>query len=473
MLKGILRYHKDHRLFVCLGLLILVNLAVRLPYFLWLNVHDVAAGTSSYLEFAMLLGRGDFSPIGALPIGLPLINLVSIELFDRIYPVILLQNVLTIGSAAVLIVILHRHFPRLTLLATLLFVFHTTGSICLLFDFRHDPESIYTSLLILVMAFFIHFWLTKKAKLVPAILFGFCLMYAATMRSNGPFLYLIMLFLLGFLIRERVRIKDLAVLLLPLLFFNIVWASANLYASGLFLIGDVKRLSHRIAEDRTMLAGEPEKHLKYFTSIENRNKDNFLSLKAVQFYLYAKSLATRKTRYYGDYLQDRVLDSYYSKKYGVSGFFQGDTTIPKAEQAAAVNEFISRVQDRRPDRESKVRYALKHNIWVKLVDFYHQSLKLLYNNWGWLLVFIAALGVSIWKVIKSRFNNDHALLIACVASIPLVNAAIVTIFQGRYLLRYAYPAEPVVLIAIVLSLLVVPYRPLMEKGLRLMRPRSN
>jgi hypothetical protein len=215
-------------------ILLAVFLITRLPFFWYYPRVDLSQDSGSYLEIANTMRKGAWPHFIFRTPGYPLLIWSVTAVVDRWLAVIFVQNVLSLVSALCLVFSVRRLSRRLALPATIAMCGFLGSSQVLIYDISLLSDSLYTSMVLLVVAaLFLGFegdragWFTlSSAGMALAIL----------VRPAGAYFAVIYAVILAYMLWNRFRSRAVLGMAAPFPLILLGFCAYNLATIGQFVI---------------------------------------------------------------------------------------------------------------------------------------------------------------------------------------------------------------------------------------------
>lgn len=237
------RYLKSPRTLFYISLLIvtIAFLIPRLPWFVDFPLPIIQRDTASYFEPVRQMFYGHLPVFSFRTPGYPLFLAAAFLISPRLMFVIVIQNLLTLGSVLFFLWVVYKTYGRLVIGAALVMVAHVTQPLLSAHDFILITESLFTSLLLFCIGFFFLGIHTRQ----PRFFFMFSALggYAILVRPAGIFLLGLLLVTLLYLVVNRYSIKSVLCLALPMPVMIIMLLSYNYIITGEFVLSNVSDLT--------------------------------------------------------------------------------------------------------------------------------------------------------------------------------------------------------------------------------------
>jgi len=220
--------------------IIIVGLAFlipRLPWFVNYPLPLIADDTHTYFAPMRQIFSGQFPVFDMRTPGYPLFLMLSLAIFPYLKFTVILQNLLTLGSALFFVWATYKTYSRLAICAGITMVAHVAQPFTVWSDLALLTESIYSSCLVLSIASLVLAVCTRKARY--ALLFSIASGYAFWVRPSGIFLYVILLLVILYLIVNAYPLKNVLCLALPMPIMFILLLSYNYFSFGSFTMSNI------------------------------------------------------------------------------------------------------------------------------------------------------------------------------------------------------------------------------------------
>ena len=203
-------------LVVSFSILLLVFVITRLPFFLYYPLPFFTPDSHSYLYPYEQFLHGDMPSFSTRLPGYPVFLGIVLSLTHSYLMVVFVQTVLLFASVFMLLYAIYKYrtylqIPAMTALLLFIISPHCTAS-----DFCILSESLYTSTLILFMAFLLLSLVTKKS--IYFFLCSFCMGWAILVRPAAIYFLVSYLLILAFLAVNRYGVKKILFFMVPLPF---------------------------------------------------------------------------------------------------------------------------------------------------------------------------------------------------------------------------------------------------------------
>jgi hypothetical protein len=489
--------------FKVLAVFLLAVFAVtRLPYFWYSPRVDLSLDSDAYLALADSFRGGKWPQLLYRTPGYPLFMLLVRSCVDRLVAVIFVQNLLSFLSALCLVYSVHRLWRPLALPAAIAMCGFLGSSQVLIYDISLLTESLYTSTVILVVAFlFLGFALDRAAFLSLA---SALMAWAIVVRPAGAYLAVIYALVLGFLLWNRFSLRAVLgfiapfpALLLGLCAYNQATAGqfvitgaaeSNLAGATLLFWEPDPRLPERVNKALVRLPdsygkmGITQQELKLVRTSWDPGPLFDVYTKAYNRLVWSSGFGTGHQFGGGDYIQNRKLvrdasiiairrhPDLYAKYVWVNlvMFFEGvgykfdfqssleyRATGPIPSEVRAADLARAEAPPVRPPQAVARRGegadvpAVERG--VKRLQLGWQSLHgVIFQSVVWAWAYFAVTALSLVQLVRSGGHHRGAFLLVVLALIP-IGAGLVVCLVEEALDRYSYPTQFVYYVAVALS----------------------
>lgn len=269
-------------------LIISVLFWTHAPFFLFSPIPWVGTDTLDYYDFTKKIYDLNLPFVNApydLPIGYPILLLLFKLLNFNFTQIIFIQTVIYLFSWILLSKEMSRCFKDGGLICALSMVVYTISPYTLRHNIAILTESVYTSCLILILAFLFRYIRTKSLSsfglLTLTTIVGVCI------RSNGIILIFIPVFILIYTIYKREKFAMHLAILIGIILMN---CTVNFYLKGNFYFGDLKRMIS-IAKyiQKKEFSSTPKNE-----TIEDHNEVNWIQI----YHDYLSNYYTERPSYY-------------------------------------------------------------------------------------------------------------------------------------------------------------------------------
>jgi Dolichyl-phosphate-mannose-protein mannosyltransferase len=224
----------DPPFLVLASILLAVFLVTRLPFFWYYPRVDLSLDSGSYLDIANTIRAGHWPRFIFRTPGYPLLLWAVTSLVDRWIAVIFVQNLLSLASALCLVHSVRRLRRSLALPATIALCGFLGSSQVLIYDISLLSDSLYTSMLLLVVAALLAAFATDRAAWFAATSAGMAL--AILVRPAGAYLAVLYGAVLLYLLWNRFRPRAVAWFAAPFPALLLGFCAYNLATIGQFVI---------------------------------------------------------------------------------------------------------------------------------------------------------------------------------------------------------------------------------------------
>lgn len=390
--------------------------------------------TFDYYFFVQELVNGSFNGFDILPPGIILFYYLLEFFISKTIHITIIQNFISLFSCFFLIYAISLFNKKTTIYAAIAIAIYMMDSYSLLYDFALLTESLYRNTLIITSALLIIILNSKKKTYW--LLFSISLILPPLFRSNGLYIYFLLL-LMGFFIFINKYAKSYYLyLFIPIITLNFIWSIFNYSYEKRFFPGNPKRLSSRVE--------------KIYVDTQNSANNNFLNKKITLFYKFTDFITKTRPQFYYTLLPD-TYKRFYISDIIHKPYFRNDGTIPIDTD---LRKFVYKEFYVEKNKYEKVvsdfNVKTSKNFWLKLFHFYYKFHSFVFNSYFILLLFFISYFFSAWKYVKSRFSNNTAFLIFTIGNIHFLAILSLSIF-GWYQSRYIYVSEFIVYLTIALS----------------------
>ncbi len=305
-------------------------------------------------------------------------------------------------------------------------------------DTQLYTESIYSSSILLICGLFICL-INSKNKWIW-IFFSISLIFPPLIRSNGIYIYLLLLFLLLFIIFNKYHLKFYFLLLLPVLLLNILWGLYSIKVDGIFSITNSKRVNYVIDYSQHYRLGDKKIRDKKISF------NNYIKDKSILLGKYINNISVLKAQFYYSIIPTR-----YDKL-----FIQDKIHKPDLMMDLKTREWISLKESIRklvykdyfyktdPFKNIISEFNVKNkynNLWLFLYHIYYKIYDIFFLNIIWFIISLIIFIYTFISLIKNRFNNKIIFLINSFCLLHFIAIITITIGHGRFQARYSYVTE--------------------------------
>ena len=238
---------KKNSLWISLFIFITSFIIVRLPFFLFMPLVSFEIDIYDYWYFVEIMNSGQLPKFDVIPGGFPiflyLIGLIS----NKAITVAIIQNLITLFSSLFLIIAINRFYKEIGIFAAIAIIIFVNGRWNIQFDNSYNPESIYVNSIVVIIGLLLFAIHTNKKTWW--VLLSFSLILPAIIRSNGIFVYFLVLCSMTYFIANKYRLNSYLCLILPFLFTNLLWASYNYYTTDIFMISNPTRIKNILSDE--------------------------------------------------------------------------------------------------------------------------------------------------------------------------------------------------------------------------------
>ena len=232
--------HRKHFYIACL-ILCLAFAFSRLPFFIWMPIPIVSPDTFDYYSVVREMMNGSFKGFGLLPPGF-IIFLYAMEvIFTRTFYILLIQNLLSFSVCIFFISVVSKYYKKSAIPVAIELSIYMMDSYSQRFDFSFLTESLYRNSLIILAGLMI--LILNSHRKIYWIIFSVFLIFPPLFRSNGLYIYFLLLFVLIFLLTNKFTLKHYLLLFLPIVILNIGWSAFNYSTENRFFPGNPGRLN--------------------------------------------------------------------------------------------------------------------------------------------------------------------------------------------------------------------------------------
>ena len=440
VLKQIISDIKRRRHFYIACLILCVTFAFsRLPFFIWMPIPIISPDTFDYYSVVREMMNGTFKGFGISPPGLSIFFLVMEFICTKTFYILIIQNLISFSVCIFFISVISKFYKKLAIPVAIALSIYMMDSYSLRFDFSFLTESLYRNSLIGVAGLMI--LILNSQKKIYWIIFSVFLIFPPLFRSNGLYIYFLLLFILIFLLVNKFSLKHYLLLFFPIVILNIGWSAFNYSTENRFFPGNPGRLNsviHKIYSDNS----KPVAKSATLESIKS---------KATLFVEFSTYVSHDRPQFYYTILVDAYKQFYVSDIIHDTAYKRSDWTLPVDTplRKLTLKEFYTE-----PNKYAGVisdfEQASSHSLWLKTFNVYYKVHSFLFNNFIWILLFIAIYFISLLQLIRSRFKNKNAFLLFCLVNIHFLAILSLTFF-GWFQERYIQVSEFVVYLTIALS----------------------
>jgi len=224
--------------------IIIVGIAFVIPRLAWFVDYPlplIQQDTSTYFAPVRQMLSGHLPIFSLRTPGYPLFLTLSLGIFHYLKFTVILQSLLTLGSALFFVWATYKTYCKLVICAGITMVAHVAQPFIVENDFALLSESVYSSCLVLFIGFLMLAICTQKARY--ALLFSIVGGYAFWVRPSGIFLFGILLFIILYMVVNSYPRKNVFCLALPMPIMLILLLSYNYFSFGSFTLSSIGDLS--------------------------------------------------------------------------------------------------------------------------------------------------------------------------------------------------------------------------------------
>jgi len=218
--------------------IVIIVIAYVIPRSAWFVDYQVpllAYDTPSYFAIIEQYLSGAVPLFHSRTIGYPAFLLLLLSLSKSLISVVVVQSVITLLSSIVLLVVIRLAFPSFTLLSAFAIASHVAQPMLVELDFYLLTESIYSSVLLQIIAMIIMI-VKKKIGGIGSILLSINIALAILIRPSSMYLTAIYMFMLLFMLKNKYAAKYIWSLLLPFPLIIGLYLAYNNYTLGKYSI---------------------------------------------------------------------------------------------------------------------------------------------------------------------------------------------------------------------------------------------
>jgi len=419
---------------ISLSLYFMVFILVRIPYFTYLPLPFIYPDTYDYFSIVEELMNADFKGFGLLPPGFIILAYLNELFYSKVFGIIIIQHTVSFFAGLFLILVFWKCFRLYSILFAITITVFLSNSFSLIDDCSLLTESLYRSSILIVTGFFI---LTIKSnKTIYLLLFSISLIFPSIMRSNGIYIYFLLLIVFSWLIYNKIILpKKYLALLLPIFFLNLLWSIINFHYEGSFFPGSLNRIllvSKNITDKSTL-----HKQTSEVKTLTQRN--------LIEFKKYSLTITYSKSSFYHLFLKEN------HEKFFVS---MHDPSMKKNDWKNTISIDLRKLVYKEYYTEEKNKFGnfLQNypifdykNMWqYPLIIFYHFFTWLssvFFNNYVWVLLYFLCIAYLVIRPFVFSFEYEGFIILLGILMMHLLSIAVITIAHGRFVPRYAIVSE--------------------------------
>jgi len=411
-------------LYIALAVFCLSFWLWRLPFILWLPLLEF--GPDSFDYFALVKAFQDNAAVSYpvdLPLGFPVFVYLVKLISDKAMFIVWLQFLAKFMAGATLIYVCWKHYKRIAVAVAVVLSIYVTDSWSLRYDTTLIPDSLYNSILLFVIAFFIQSFKTPSPLSLAAL--SASMFLAAFFRPNGFFVYFLIPVMLILFLPHGKRALKCAYLTIPALILHLAAFGFKSH-SGILRPHD-DRINVILNQQKEALTTSSGK--SYCTRKWTMAKEYFAMLDFPSFYF-----SLLPERYHQLYELDNVHNPDYK-------MFDWTTPVPDDLRRLVYSEYYYRQERVEANRMMMdVTYAYSHPLFL-MIHLAYKIQNILFRNLFWYLLGMALFTAGLWIYCGSRFANKEALLLSLLLAAHFISLLIVIIGHSRMQFRYAHVTE--------------------------------
>ena len=436
---------------IALAVILIFASYIFLPFFIFTPLVQISMDSFTYSYLAKLIFDGNIPAlelITDLPVGYPLIISLTRFLKLSFNQLVVFQLVFYMISFVFLCFQLSRFTKFGGVVAMITFIFYSLNSHTIKHVFTVNPESFYTSTLILLVGG-LFYYLRSKTKSSLVIIF-LCITAASLLRSNGVYLFFIVLFIFYEILKTKDNLRFYFISCLACL---LLISSFNYTIKGEFAPFDKKRISKVLTVLSNDISSVELDSLKKETKTQPPRK--------TMFFHYFTSFFKRHTSYY--YSMQKTNFKRISKNKTFSNldqkFFDGALSVRNSDLNLLTFMFQDKNYHPKILRNIDFRSG-KENIWLYSLYVIQEIIYYLKINFIFLFLFLGYLIYHISLIFyKKKLNRQFIIF-----SIHLVSFLILPFIHGRFVYRYIQVSEFIIYIGALLFIMSLFYRKKLKKS---------
>jgi len=459
---------KHYKLLIAVFILISAFLISRLPYFLYFPIVGFNPDTAVYFTAIEGLTYGELPKFGVVPPLYPLF-LWLVGLFsNNLITVVYVQTIISFISALFFLIVVYKYFPKLSIPFSIGFSVFFMSSHSIVFDSTLLTESIYASILINICTLLI--WAIFSNKKFVWILLSICLSLPLFVRPTGfvsiPFIFIIC-FYFYFTNKKKVLYFNLifpfvVIILLSSLYTYITLnkiipgrimsyiPSKNITKYDLAIKSYQGKTTPYTKEQWRQIVIK-ENYIFYKNDLQLKKTEKYKVYKnpLMRFLVFLNAISYESRSFYYDEIykrhRDFYIDNFMEKTYHNNPFNIAPFSI-SFKQLMFKNYFKKLPNDNfynDCDIINNSQAKIKNNLFFKIYDFYYKKINLpFFRNKLWIILMSITFIFSLFKLIKSRFQDTVAFIVFFMCCV-LYFSAFLMLFTSENTgsWRYVYPTE--------------------------------
>ena len=391
----------------------------RIYYLFSFPYPEIYPDSFDYYYLSSLILDSNYKAISLLPYDFPMgypIFLAFMELFAKnLNTVIAFQIFIKYIACLLFIISINKYEPKLTLVLTIALCFYVLDGWTLRFDTTILTESLFTSSIIIFSA--ILFWvldnINSKRRILLLSLFTIVPIF---IRSNGIFVYAIIVFLALFFIIKKVKVINYFYLFTPILIINLFFAYFTFeYTDGIGFPGNYFRLKKTFSSTLINLNSKISFSDSYFLKnllVYSRMPDSD--------YFFHDKIIQRYKRLVTEFNKDNI-----------NYMFDNKLIIPENIKALVYKEFYYK-QLNKPSPEEIIKKSIPLWIFKGFIKTYN----LFIRNIAFFLIFIIASFVILYLILFNK-NKSHSLIfLFYISTLYLSNLIFISYYSSKVFTRY-------------------------------------
>lgn len=448
---GMLFYIKRNSLIFSFIIIILSFLFSRLPYFIWAPVPGLSYDTFQYFQNVELLNKGIYPSVAFLPPGFSLFCYIIGTISNKILTIIYVQSFITLIISLFFIYVANKYYSKLTVFLSAALSFYIMDSFKISIDTNLYTESIYSNSILLICTFLIWTVYTKNKWIW--ICFSVILILPPLIRSNGIYIYFLILFILLYIIYNKYPKRYYLYLLIPVFSLNILWGLYSYKIDGTFSIANIKRVKYKINSSQYYRLGDK------VPRDEKISLSDYFKDKSILLGKYINNISTSKPQFYYSIIPVR-----YERLYIQDNIHKPDLMIDiKTREWILLEESIRKLVYKEylykndPYKSIISDFNVKNkfnNLWLLLYHVYYKIHNLFFWNIIWVLFYFIMFVYSSILMIKNKFINKEIFIINTLCLVHFLAILVITFGHGRFVPRYSHVTEFVYYLVPVFSILI-------------------